>query len=155
MKTRTLLSLCLGLYVSQAYASVGDQYESELLAITETIEKGELIKASSEIDKFLVNNPKSRVGFLLKADINKALSGQFSAFGEGIKQQKLDRDNFKHELVNRSSWRSDSNKEHLNKIPASILDMGTDKYVLLGEMSTGRFFLKAMANKLKATTEHH
>jgi len=66
MKTRTLISLCLGLYVSQTYASVGDKYESQLVSVTEAIEKGELINASNEIDKFLINNPKSRVGYFIR-----------------------------------------------------------------------------------------
>jgi len=66
------------------------------------------------------------------------MNGELFEFGEGLKNQSLDRKNFRHELQNR--WvGNEVYKEGL--LPASVLDMGKDSLVLLGEMETGRFFL--------------
>jgi len=142
MKKIILLSFFAVLFTVEAHSFSGEKYEQELLVITENVESGNLQQALILLDSFLHKNPRSRVAHLLKADIYQAMSGGLNTFAEGLVKEKLSRKNFRHELVNRSNWNDTEKNQHFqNKIPASIIDMGTDQYILVGEMLTGRFFL--------------
>lgn len=127
--------------ISFAKESSGDVYESRLMTIVSNVEQGQLDQALKMVDDLLLEYPKSRIGALIKADILSAMSGDLTGFGAGI-QDNLKRSNFHHELSLRSSWNGQvgrAGKEEM--IPASILDMGQDKYVFVGEATTGRFFI--------------
>ena len=126
---------------SWAKESSGEQYEARLFSAVSKIEQGQLDEALSIVDGLLVDYPKSRVGALVKADILSAMSGNLSNFGSGINDE-LKRKNFHHELTLRSSWKGTEGRiDKEAMIPASILDMGQDKFVFVGEAKTGRFFI--------------
>ena len=127
--------------LSLAKESSGDQYEARLINTVSQVEQGQLDQALESVEGLLTDYPKSRVAALIKADILAAMSGDLPSFGSGLKDD-LKRKNFHHELSLRSSWKGDIGR--LDKeamIPASILDMGQDKYVFVGEAQTGRFFI--------------
>ena len=128
---------------STAYSkpSTGDSYEAELVTIVNHVKLGQLNDALSKVDDLLESYPKSRVGALIKADILSAMAGKLTGFGAGI-EDKLKRENFSHELTARSPWEGAKGrnlKEQL--IPESIIDMGKDRFVFVGEASTARFFI--------------
>jgi len=127
--------------LSLAKESSGDQYEARLINTVSQVEQGQLDQALESVEGLLTDYPKSRVAALIKADILAAMSGDLPSFGSGLNDD-LKRKNFHHELSLRSSWKGDIGR--LDKeamIPASILDMGQDKYVFVGEAQTGRFFI--------------
>ncbi len=144
--TFTLASILISISMilsgsSFAKESIGEVYESKLMRVVETVEQGNLDQALPMVDALLNEYPKSRIGALIKADILSAMAGDLTNFGDGI-QDKLIRTNFSHELNLRATWRNESNLPRKDEmIPASILDMGQDKYVFVGEASTGRFFI--------------
>ena len=135
------ISVLLFSGTSFAKESIGEVYESKLMHVVETVEQGNLDQALPMVEALLGEYPKSRIGALIKADILSAMAGNLTSFGEGI-QDNLVRNNFHHELNLRANWRNEVNQPKKDEmIPASILDMGQDKYVFVGEASTGRFFI--------------
>lgn len=143
-KTSCILAtslLCCYSSISFAKDSSGDQYESRLMTVVSKVEQGQLDVALTSVDSLLKDYPKSRIGALIKADILSAMSGNLTGFGSGV-TDNLKRTNFHHELSLRSSWKGAIGRaEKEQMIPASILDMGQDKYVFVGESKTGRFFI--------------
>jgi murein L,D-transpeptidase YafK len=124
-------------------ADPGKEYEQELLNISNTINQGQLQTALDMLNDFIIRNPKSRIAYVMRGDIYKAMSGQLSDFGSGIRlKDEQEQKKFQHELKNRVAWQENQEaNDFTNKIPASIINMGSDKYILVGEMITGRFFL--------------
>ena len=124
-----------------AKESTGEVYEAKLLKVINIVEQGQLDQALVLVDSLLAEYPKSRIGSLVKADILSAMAGNLTHFGGGVKDE-LALTNFNHELSVRTSWHGELGKPKKSvMIPASILDMGKDKYVFVGEASTGRFFI--------------
>ena len=118
----------------------GKQYEDRILNIVNAVDKGELDLALSLSDELIEAFPDSRIGYLMKGDVLSAMAGDLTRFGQGVQSHKKARNNFSHELKNRAHWR-ENESEYNQKIPASILEMGSDKYVFVGEATTGRFFV--------------
>lgn len=138
------LTLACGSMTSvSAKASLNTQnkgaiYEKSVTAIVDKISSGELVEALEMSNQLTSKYENSRIGHLLKADILTAINGDLDNFGEGIKSQRLNNKNFKHELNNRLSSNSFIEQD---KLPASVVDMGDEPLVLIAEMQTGRFFL--------------
>ncbi len=144
LNTRCLLLasfLAMNSSLSLAKESSGVQYEARLINAVDQIEQGQLDQALDIVDGLLADYPKSRVSALIKADILSAMSGNLPSFGSGLKDD-LKRKNFHHELSLRSTWKGAVGRvDKEAMIPASILDMGQDKFVFVGEAETGRFFI--------------
>lgn len=120
----------------------GDKYEQTVMTIVGLIEQGRLEQALQGAEKLIVSHPKSRIGYLLKADVLAAMGGELPRFAGGVDAQSLEYRNFHHELKNRfASQNQQYDQKYQQLFPASVLDMGQHQYLLLGEMSTGRFFI--------------
>lgn len=116
-----------------------DPYELQIIEIIELIHQGKLSKALTNTEQHLEQFPKSRVGFLLKADILQAMSGPLSNIGAGI--AKIDNvKGLKKQLANR--WRHYTSDLSLNeKVPANLIDMGDHAHVIVADMAAGRLYL--------------
>ena len=124
-------------------ATPGEQYEKQVLEISNLIEEGRLETALSKTDDVLSNYPDSRITHLMKADILRAMNGDLSTIADGIDHKSKEFTDFQHELNNRSTryFSEDKKTDYSQLLPASIVDMGRDSLMLLAEMSTGRFFV--------------
>jgi murein L,D-transpeptidase YafK len=118
----------------------GKEYENKLLDIVSAVNVGELDSALTLSDELIETYPDSRIGHLMKGDVLSAMAGDLTRFGQGVQRDKKLYSGFNHELKNRSE-RQEKHEQINQRIPASILEMGSDKYVFVGEASTGRFFI--------------
>lgn len=136
---------------SAALSATQDDYEPAVLNIIDTLKAGELNLALELADKHIAEFPKSRVGYLLKADILQAMASQQTIIGQADladasylpndeeAQQQLA--GLTHQLRNR--WRHrkiDIDTTH-SKVPASLIDMGRHQYVMVSDMQAGRLYL--------------
>jgi len=134
-----IVIVSIGIASNSLLASTsGDIYENSVTLIAQKISEGELEEALTLSNQLIKKHPNSRIAYMLKGDVLTAMNGDLFEFGEGLKNQSLDRNNFRHELKNR--WLSNEVYQE-GFLPASVLEMGNDSLVLLGEMETGRFFL--------------
>ena len=128
-----------------------ERYEKNVLAIVALIEQGQLETALSKTDTLLEQHPESRIAYIMKADILRAMNGELNGFADGLDHSSKAYSDFHHELNNRSQQYSleetvAEKKDYADYYPASILDMGQDSHMLLAEMSTGRFFVVKNTN---------
>lgn len=122
--------------------SPGKEYEIKLLNIVDAVDEGQLNKALTLSDQLIEEYPDSRIGHLMKGDVLSAMAGDLTRFGQGIQRDEKLYHGLNHELRNRVGWREKSQQDQYSqKIPASILEMGSDKYVFVGEIESGRFFI--------------
>ncbi len=136
-----------GIFAQSNVTTSGEVYEQELLAIVALIEQGELDHALNKTEKIIKRYDSSRIAYVLKADILRAMNGELPQFAAGLDSKTRQYQDFRHELSNRFSSQQDTTRSQYHSLlPASVLDMGEHKYLLLAEMSTGRFFM--FENKL-------
>lgn len=117
-----------------------DPYENQIIDIVELINQGHLTNALAQTEQHLKQFPKSRVGFLLKADILKAMSSPLAKVGDGINNDK-GRDGLKQQLKNRWNHYSGSSSPNHQKVPANLIDMGQHAHVIVADMAVGRLYL--------------
>lgn len=113
-------------------------YEPELLAIVDSIQEGELEQALTAVNTHVTKYPQSKLGLLLKADILQAMSAQLNDIGQNTESSSQALDKLKHQLKNRWDHRTKKNKD---LFPASLIDMGRHKHILVADMNEGRLYL--------------
>ena len=118
-----------------------EEYESQVLAIVQTIHVGELEQARALVEAHVSEYPNSRVGYLLKADILQAVTFQLKQVGEGASPRSKKILDLKHQIRNR--WRHLVNKDETSNrlVPASLIKMGRHKHVMVADQQTGRLYL--------------
>lgn len=127
-----------------------EDYEPEILEIVEAINSGHLDTALELTESHVTTFPKSRVGHLLKADILQAMANQLTVIG-GIDDSSeiINSDaeaakrlvGLRHQIKNRWQHRKlDSETAH-SMVPASLIDMGRHRHVLVTDMQAGRLYL--------------
>lgn len=123
-----------------AYSANGD-YEPAVLSIIELIERGQLDQALSEVDAHLTAFPKSRVGYLLRADILKGMSGQLADIGSESNLPEQTLAGLKHQV--RLRWRHRQHHENSGHtlFPSTLVYMGKHRYVIVADMPEGRLYL--------------
>jgi len=82
---------------TQASEVQREQYEPAVQAIIQTIQEGDLDAALSLADLHIADFPKSRIGYLLKADILQAMSSEFSEVGTKLSSQSQTLSGLKHQ----------------------------------------------------------
>lgn len=148
------LLLGLSIFSLQVVADVSPaqkDYEPAIMEIIETLKAGKLDSALSLADAHIEEFPKSRVGYLLKADILQAMASQQTIIGQAdsakdknvVKSPEARQQlaGLTHQLRNR--WRHrkvDSDTAH-SKVPASLIDMGRHEHVMVSDMQAGRLYL--------------
>ncbi len=122
-------------------------YEPAILKIIETIKNGELNNALVLTETHLQEFPKSRVGHLLKADILQALVFNPTSFTSSSYQRTKEIPissettlGLRHQIRNRWLHHNRDQLTH-SKLPASLVDMGRHKHVMVSDMSAGRLYL--------------
>lgn len=135
----TLLLCCL--FASQVKADLDDDpYENQVIDIIELVQQGKLNQALNNTDQHLRQFPKSRIGYLLKADILQAMSSPLTSVGAGSPDLK-NIDGLKKQLLNRWNHRNLVNPSGHDGVPANLIDMGNHTYVIVADMSNGRLYL--------------
>lgn len=146
----SIVMLSLGIS-SLTFAQLDNQpdgalYEAELLEIISSIQVGELEIALDLTEQHLQTYPKSRVGYLIKADL---LSSKYSGLSEIGAQASSKSDvlqGLTHQLKNR--WRHEALlKPAISEmLPSSLIDMGKHEHVLVADMTNGRLYLYQNSN---------
>ncbi|NND00193.1 MAG: L,D-transpeptidase family protein [Gammaproteobacteria bacterium] len=116
-------------------------YEPAVLAIIDLIQAGKLNQALTLADRHVAEFPKSRIGHLLKGDILLAMSSQLHQVGELVDTQSEALDGLKHQLRNRWRHLQDYSETSRKYVPASLVDMGNHKYVIVTDLKAGRLYL--------------
>lgn len=125
--------------VIHAYAA-NSEYESTVLAILGLVKSGDLHKALQSANAHLEEFPKSQVGYLLRADILYAMSGQLSGVGAGSNLPDTVLRGLTHQIKNR--WRHDVRGDQAHELfPSSLVHIGSHPYVMVADMSEGRLYL--------------
>lgn len=116
-------------------------YEATVLEIIGQVQQGNLNKALVLVDAHLQRFPKSQVGYLMRADILKGMVGIVDGIGDSEVLPKEVNHGLKEQLKNR--WvhvQYDDAAVHTS-LPASLLDMGNHKTVIVTDMRKGRLYL--------------
>ncbi len=123
-----------------AYSANGD-YEPAVLSVIESIERGELDDALVKVDAHLKAFPKSRVGYLLRADIIQGMSGQLAGIGSESNLPAQTIEGLKHQV--RLRWRHNQHKDQSGHtlFPSTLIYMGKHRYVIVADMPEGRLYL--------------
>ncbi|MBT8114305.1 MAG: L,D-transpeptidase family protein, partial [Arenicella sp.] len=116
-------------------------YEPAVLEVVKAIKGGDLQAALAIVDRHLQRFPKSRIGHLLKADILLAMARPLSGVGESIATQSEVVRGLKHQLQNRWLHATVSADRTHKGFPASLIDMGRHKHVVVADMLEGRLYL--------------
>jgi len=117
-------------------------YERTVLDIVDTLQQGNLAIALTKVDLHLQKYPKSRLGYLLKADIVRAMSSPLLDVADGLKTSNhVDMKGFKHELKNRWLHGRQIHPRVEALLPSSLLDMGRHKHVIVSDTHEGRLYL--------------
>lgn len=139
-----LLLLCL--YSSSLYAQQ-QSYEQSILRAIDLMQQGELEQALWVSDLLVNNYPTSRVGYLIKADVLKAMSTRLDGIGMELseKQQKKVR-GLVHEMQNRWQHQQLSTDYTRSLVPANLLDISKHKTIIVADMVPGRLYVFENAN---------
>ena len=129
----------LGLEVyadTEANHSARSRYEPEVVAIVELLRLGDLEAALKAADRHVVAFPKSRIGYLLRADILHAMSSTGlsavlakSPVVEGLQKQIGAR------------WQHSQAHYAEQMVPASLIELGSHKHIIVADMQHGRLYL--------------
>ena len=145
-KVVLLLGLAASSYaLANSHHNDEADYEPAILEILKTIKSGDLDSALQLADAHVAEFPKSRVGHLLRADILQAmvynpiaLTRDDSEVGEEAPETTS---GIRHQLKNRwLHYQRDQETAH-QKVPASLVDMGRHKHVMVSDMQSGRLYL--------------
>jgi len=125
-----------------AYSANGD-YETAILSIVDSIESGDLNTALTKVDAHLKAFPKSRVGYLLRADILQGMSGDLDDIGSASSLPEQTVEGLKHQV--RLRWRHNhmhsKDRSVHSLFPSSLIYMGRHRYVVVADMPEGRLYL--------------
>ncbi|MEM7358005.1 MAG: L,D-transpeptidase family protein [Pseudomonadota bacterium] len=140
MALATALLLLLGSINASAQNS-GVAYEAEVLAIVTAIQNGDLEQALQLAEQHVEAVPKSRIGHLLKADILLAMSSVPVDIGARSDLPSEALHGLKQQIKNRWRHLKETSAMLDNKVPASLLDIGKHKHVIVTDMEAGRLYL--------------
>ncbi len=121
--------------------SANSEYEPEVLAILEDIKVGQLETALAKAEAHISKFPRSQIGHLLKADILQSLAIGISDIGDQSPLPQVNLIGFKHQLRNRWNHKAEQDQDVHNKIPASLIALGDNPYVLVADMPAGRLYV--------------
>lgn len=132
--------------LSSATNGSGANYEASLLKAVNILKQGDLGTALQLADQHLARFPRSQVGHLVRADILHAMSAEQPQLGPKTAQQSKELVGLKHQIRNR--WLHDHVRDQTagNLVPASLVMMGTQKYVLVADLQFGRLYLYTNIN---------
>ncbi|RBP53404.1 L,D-transpeptidase family protein [Arenicella xantha] len=117
------------------------EYEPSVLAIVEAIRNRDLDLALSRADKHLKDFPKSRVGYLLRAEVLAALAGDEASLGKTSELPSETSQGLLHQLRNRWQHGHVVNAEEHTKWPANLLMMGQHQHALVADLAKGRLYV--------------
>ena len=123
-------------------------YETELLAIVQTVQAGQLKNALQLVEEHLSRYPKSRVGSLLKADILAAKAGDtLPQTIAGLRQDVTPAEGFdikglRAQIKNRWLHRQPSYVQNAHtKLPSNLINFGNSKHALVADMQNARLYV--------------
>lgn len=127
-------------------------YEPAVVEILEALQEGELERALGLVNEHIADFPKSRIGYVLKADILQAMVHNPFLFGPDKEhtpsslpvssEEKAETPKgLKHQLVNRWHHRVRERDKLLKVVPANLVDMGKHEHVIVSDMAAGRLYL--------------
>lgn len=118
-----------------------DAYEQTVLVILDAIKQGNLNQALVHADAHLSAFPKSRIGYLLRADILAAMTGNVATDRLQASVPSETHKGLLHQLKNRwQHGRSLQDHEH-RKWPSSLLLMGENSHALVADLAAGRLYV--------------
>ena len=143
------IAILLGLFLPiESFADgtqnvgAGDKgYEPAIIEVLERLESGELERALSLVELHLVNQPKSRIAHLLRADILNAQGNPFYEIGQGSALPVKDLQGLKHQIKARWQHSKVHSLVAKEKVPSSLLHIGDHPYVLVADMQNGRLYV--------------
>ncbi len=123
-----------------AHESNGD-YEAAVLEIIEQIKQGRLESALAKAEAHISKFPRSQIGHLLKADILQSMSAGLADIGAQSPLPQANLAGFKHQLRNRWSHKAQQRDNVHSKVPASLVALGDNPFVLVADMPLGRLYV--------------
>ena len=139
---KILLFVFLFCMVNQTVYAEQHRYEESVLRVIELIQQGELEQALWVADLLVNNYPTSRVGYLLKADILKAMSTELDtpAMGVGKKHKKTGK-GLMHEITNRWQHKQHTTDYIRTLVPANLLEIGEHDTIIVADLEPGRLYV--------------
>ena len=116
--------------------SARTRYEPEVVAIVELLQQGDLEAALQAVDRHVIVYPKSRIGYLLRADILNAMSS--AELTVAIPQSSVV-DGLQKQIGAR--WQHAKLHKTQELVPANLIELGRHKYVIVADMHHGRLYL--------------